>query len=155
MWAIPGHFFFIFVFSIQLIVGKQLNVRYKSLPMTSFEPLPSVTAQSSFFVFVAFYLKRAWKRNTFRKNWRLARRLKGASVIRFGKMLPLWQIFQVFGNFSLVLFRILQNFEPTLLIFCYYWANFHYWKWPNKNPAFWSHWLMQTSFNLHFRLHKG
>ena len=36
-WAIPGLFFFIFVFSIQLTVGKQLNVRYKSLPMTGFE----------------------------------------------------------------------------------------------------------------------
>ena len=30
-------FFFIFVFSIQLTVDKQLNVRYKSLPMTGFE----------------------------------------------------------------------------------------------------------------------
>ena len=30
-------FLFIFDFSIQLTVGKQLNVRYKSLPMTGFE----------------------------------------------------------------------------------------------------------------------
>ena len=29
-WAIPGHFFFIFVFSIQLTD----NVQYKFLPMT-------------------------------------------------------------------------------------------------------------------------
>ena len=33
-WAIPGLFFFIFVFSIQLTV----NVQYKILPMTGFEP---------------------------------------------------------------------------------------------------------------------
>ena len=37
-WAIPGLFSFSFVFSIQLTVGKQLNVWYKSLPMTGFEP---------------------------------------------------------------------------------------------------------------------
>ena len=36
-WAIPGLFFFIFVFSIQLTV----NVRYKFLPMTGFEPRTS------------------------------------------------------------------------------------------------------------------
>ena len=36
-WAIPGLFFFIFVFSIQLTV----NVEYKFLPMTGFEPQTS------------------------------------------------------------------------------------------------------------------
>ena len=36
-WTIPGLFFFIFVFSIQLIV----IVQYKCLPMTGFEPLIS------------------------------------------------------------------------------------------------------------------
>ena len=34
-WAIPGLFFFIFVFSIQLTVN---NVQYNFLPMTGFEP---------------------------------------------------------------------------------------------------------------------
>ena len=37
-WAIPGLFFFIFVFSIQLTVN---NVQYKCLPMIGFEPLTS------------------------------------------------------------------------------------------------------------------
>ena len=37
-WAIPGLFFFIFVFSLQLTVN---NVQYKSLPMTGFEPWTS------------------------------------------------------------------------------------------------------------------
>ena len=36
-WAIPGLYFFIFVFSIQLTV----NVKYKMLPMTGFEPRTS------------------------------------------------------------------------------------------------------------------
>ena len=36
-WAIPGLFFFIFVFSIQLTV----NVQYKLLPMTRFKPQTS------------------------------------------------------------------------------------------------------------------
>ena len=36
-WAIPGLFFFIIIFSTQLTVGKQLNVRYKRLPMTGYE----------------------------------------------------------------------------------------------------------------------
>ena len=36
-WAIPGLFLFIFVYSIQLAV----NVQYKFLPMTEFEPRTS------------------------------------------------------------------------------------------------------------------
>ena len=36
-WAIPGLFFFIFVFSIHLTV----NVQYKFLPMSGFEPRTS------------------------------------------------------------------------------------------------------------------
>ena len=36
-WAIPGLFFFIFVFLKQLTV----NVQYKCLPMTGFEPQTS------------------------------------------------------------------------------------------------------------------
>ena len=36
-WAIPGLFYFIFVFSIQLTV----NVQFKCLPMTGFEPRTS------------------------------------------------------------------------------------------------------------------
>ena len=36
-WAIPGLFFFIFVFSIQL----RINIQYKILPMTGFEPWTS------------------------------------------------------------------------------------------------------------------
>ena len=40
-WAIPGLFFFIFVFSIQLSV----NVQYKFLPMTGFEPQTSLPTE--------------------------------------------------------------------------------------------------------------
>ena len=40
--AIPGLFFFISVFSIQFTIGKQLNDRYKSLPMIGYEPRTSV-----------------------------------------------------------------------------------------------------------------
>ena len=36
-WANPGPFFFIFVFSLQLTV----NIQYKLLPMTGFEPRTS------------------------------------------------------------------------------------------------------------------
>ena len=46
------------------------------------------------------------------------------SVTRFGKISPLWQIFDS-------LFLIWQKAEPTLANLLHYWGNFQCYKWQN------------------------
>ena len=41
----------------------------------------------------------------------------------------IWQNFKVFGKISELLFRIWQNFVPTLVNLLWYWGNFHCCKW--------------------------
>ena len=58
--------------------------------------------------------------------------LKESSVTRFGEISPLWQnILRLRQNLS-GLFSIWQNFEPILAKVLFYWANYHYCKWPNN-----------------------
>ena len=53
------------------------------------------------------------------------------SVSRFDEISPLWQKFKSFWPFLESLFRIWQNFVPTLDKFICYWVNFHCCKQPN------------------------
>ena len=47
----------------------------------------------------------------------------------FGENLPLWQNIQSLGQFFKAPLTILQDFEPTLANFVYFWANFHRCHW--------------------------
>ena len=49
-----------------------------------------------------------------------------ASVIKFGEISPIRQYFQSLGQFCKDLFRIWQNFEPTLAIILCFWGKFSF-----------------------------
>ena len=53
------------------------------------------------------------------------------SVTRFGEISPLWQYFKSLGQFCTGLFRVKQNFEPTLANLLCSLANFGCSKRPN------------------------
>ena len=72
--SIHGLFFFIFVVSIPTVDSKQKDVRFKSSPMTGFEPWTSGIG------------------NDHSTNWATT------SVTRFGDLLDLWQLFKAWAN---------------------------------------------------------
>ena len=60
-----------------------------------------------------------------------------ASVTRFGKIPPLWQIFKIIWQY-IYLFGFGQSLELTLAQFVCYGANFHCCKWPKIKNTIWS-----------------
>ena len=76
-----------------------------------------------------------------------------ASVIKFGEISPIRQYFQSLGQFCKDLFRIWQNFEPTLAIILCFWGKFSFFmaKYWINNLGIWSHEQQQEQVGHCFR----